>query len=406
MRKHLLVYCMNYAPEITGVGRYTGELSVAMAARGFRVDVVTTPPHYPGWFARTPYSPWRYRAERQDGVQVTRCPILLHKAGAGIWRLMAPLSFALSSLPVFLLRALIDRPRVILCVEPTLCVAPAAILAARLLRAKLVLHVQDLEVDAAFAVGHLPSRGALPAIAHFFERVLLKRFDEVVTISDQMAAKLREKGVADSQLRVIRNWVDTTHIFPLQGENTYRAVLGIEHSDFVVQYAGQIGPKQALHVVLEAAERLEHEPGFEFVIAGEGPLKSKLAQRYSGLRNVRFLGLQPEANLNEFLNLADCHVLPQDPAVSELVLPSKLGGMLASGKRIIAMAYSGSEIARFLDGAAELIEPGNVAALVDALRAARKRVVHDPLPALSKAHSLSANTALGNFETCLSEKAR
>ena len=146
MRRHLLVYCMNYAPEVTGVGRYTGELAVAMAARGFRVDVVTTPPHYPGWFARAPHSPWRYSSDKQDGVTITRCPLVLHKAGAGIWRLIAPLSFALSSLPVFLLRALVDRPRVILCVEPTLFVAPAAILAARILRAKLVLHLSLIHI--------------------------------------------------------------------------------------------------------------------------------------------------------------------------------------------------------------------------------------------------------------------
>lgn len=392
---------MNFAPEMTGVGRYSGELAAAMAERGFTVDVVTTPPHYPGWSARAPYSAWHYCFEFRAGVRIARCPLVLYRAGAGLWRLIAPLSFALSSFPVFLWRALGRRPEVILCVEPTLCVAPAAILLARLLGSRLVLHVQDLEVDAAFAVGHLPQLGLLRRLALGLERLLLRRFDLVVTISEQMAQRLRDKGVSADAVRVIRNWVDTRHIFPIEGNNPFRADLGLSDGDFVVQYSGQIGPKQALHIVLEAARVLHDEGGMRFVIAGEGPLKQKLAEQYRDLPNVQFLGLQPEARLNEFLNLADCHVLPQDPAVSELVLPSKLGGMLASGKRIIAMATPDSELGRFLEGAAELVAPGDVDALVATLRALRARLHFDPRPALHKARSLSAADALSEFEVCL-----
>ncbi len=59
----ILFVCMNYAPELTGCGKYTGDLGAELARREQGVTVVTTPPHYPGWAAQAPYSN-RYRIER------------------------------------------------------------------------------------------------------------------------------------------------------------------------------------------------------------------------------------------------------------------------------------------------------------------------------------------------------
>ncbi len=347
-RPDLLLYGMNFTPEMTGIGRYSGELAIHLAQRGAAVEVVTAPPHYPGWFVRPPYSSRRYAREQFQGVDVIRCPLVLHKAGAGIWRLIAPLSFALSSAPVALWRILSRRPRAVFCVEPTLFGAPVALLAAKLIGARTVLHVQDLELDAAFAVGHLGKARWLARFGYWFERVLMQRFDAVVTISQAMADRIEAKGVARDKVHIVRNWVDTRQLYPLGRPSLYREELGIGPDVFVVLYSGQIGQKQALHVVFETAERLADRPDIRFVVAGEGPLKAAFAERYGGLPNVTLLGLQPEERLNEFLNLADCHILPQDPAVKDLVLPSKLGGMLASGKHITVVADDDSELAVFL----------------------------------------------------------
>jgi colanic acid biosynthesis glycosyl transferase WcaI len=367
-RSDVLIYGMNYAPELTGVGRYSGELAEGLAGRGRRVVVVTTPPHYPGWFVRPPHRALGYRRERRGGVDVTRCPIVLHRACRGIWRLIAPLSFALSSAPVVLWRVLRDRPATVVCVEPTLFTAPAALLAAKFVGARTVLHVQDLEIDAAFAVGHLAGGGWLARLAEGFERFVSRRFDAVVTISERMAERLGEKGIAADRLSVVRNWVDTSRIFPLDGPSAYRRELGIADDAFVVLYAGQIGAKQALHVVFEAAERLADAADIVFVVAGEGPLKAEFAARYGHLPNLRLLGLQPEERLNEFLNLADCHVLPQDPAVKDLVLPSKLGGMLASGRPVLVVADDGSELATFIGDSCHRLPTAEAGALWRALR--------------------------------------
>jgi colanic acid biosynthesis glycosyl transferase WcaI len=239
-------------------------------------------------------------------------------------------------------------------------------LAAKLVGARSVLHIQDLEFDAAFAVGHLRSP-VLQKMAARVERFILRRFDSIITISRQMRLRILDKGVIADRVTVVRNWVDLDKIKPLDGSSTYRRELDFSQSDFVVLYAGNIGPKQALPVLLEAAERLKDVSSIKFVLAGDGPEKDQLIARFGGLPNVRFLPVQPEDRLCDLLNLPDVHVLPAQKGTADLVLPSKLGGMLASGKQSIVLAETDSELHDFLSGSALLLPPGDSAMLANAI---------------------------------------
>jgi colanic acid biosynthesis glycosyl transferase WcaI len=364
----ILIVAMNYAPELTGCGQYAGDLGSAMCERGHAVEVVTTPPHYPGWQVKQPFRN-RYSSQMLNGARVRRCPVSLRAKMGGIWRLLAPLSFALTSAPLAFWRVLAWRPDVVLVVEPTLFSAPAALVAAKLAGARTVLHVQDLEVDAAFAVGHLSSLTALKSLGFAFERLCLKAFDCVVTISGRMQDHLRGKGVRPERLKLVRNWVDLSHIRPLPQSRAYREELGLPADAYVVLYSGNLGPKQGLDVIIDAALLLRDDTRIVFAIAGEGPSRQHLVQRAADLPNVRFLPFQPYDRLPDFLALCDLHVLPQLASAGDLVLPSKLGGMLASGRPIIAAAEDGTELSEFLRGAATLVRPEDAQALADGIRA-------------------------------------
>lgn len=373
--RRILVYGMNYAPEFAGVGKYTGEIAEHFSAEGAEVSVITTPPHYPGWKVRAEYRNW-YSCLIENNVRVIRCPLLLREKMQGIWRLLAPVTFALSSAPIVFWKILTRRPHVVFLVEPTLLAAPMALLASKIVGARTILHVQDLEVDAAFAVGHLAGKKLLKRVGYAFERFCLKHLDQVVTISNRMADKLEEKGVDRKRLLVVRNWVDLDSIYPLEGPSPYRAELGYKDDDFIVLYSGNIGAKQGLSVLLEAASLVSDQERIRFVIAGEGPAKQDLMARYGHLTNVRFLPFQPQARLNEFLSLADLHALTQDPDAADLVLPSKLGGMLASGKPVLVTSAPGTELAEFVEGAAIVVAPGDAALLAESLLSCR------PIPSI------------------------
>jgi colanic acid biosynthesis glycosyl transferase WcaI len=401
--RRILIYGMNYAPEPIGVGRYSGELGAYLAKEGFLVDVVTASPHYPGWAVRGGYGN-RYTTEYIDGARVTHCPLLLTRKMQGIRRAVAPFSFALSSAPVAIWRAITLRPGTVLCVEPTLFAAPAGLLAAKFCGARAVLHVQDLEIDAAFGVHHLKGR-LLKWLSNVVENRLLRSFDAVVTISGRMGDKLKDKGVRPDRLSLVRNWVDLDKIKPMDRPSSYRAELGLSARRFVALYAGNVGAKQALNILLDAAEKLVGEPDIVFVVVGDGPVKAGLVARYGRLPNVRFLPVQPEERLCDLLNLADVHVLPQDRGAADLVLPSKLGGMLASGKPCIVMADPGTELYEFLQGVVALLPPGDADALAKAVSA----LFRDPArqgaqPQIHDLSSLAAQHNLDRFKAVLTQR--
>lgn len=363
----ILIYGINYSPEPIGVGKYTGELGAYLVSRGHQVDVVTAVPHYPGWRLRGGFRN-RYQKEVVNGAKVIRCPIWLGQHVHGIWRLIAPLSFAVTSGLVAAWQILVRRPDTVLCVEPTLFSAPIALFVARLVGARTVLHVQDLEVDAAFATGHLRD-GFAARFARYFEKVTLGGFDAVVTISGRMRDKLCSKGIAKNKLSIIRNWVDLSKFRSSDAATNYRAELGLVDQDFIVLYSGNLGVKQGLNVLLDAARALKHIPEIKFVIAGDGPEKDRLVKQCSDLTNVLFVPLQPEHRLSAFLKFPNVHVLPQERGAADLVLPSKLGGMLASQRSCIVMADPGTELHEFLGSCAHVLPPGDAAQLAAAIDA-------------------------------------
>jgi len=198
----------------------------------------------------------------------------------------------------------------------------------------------------------------------------------------------------------VRNWVDIDSIRPLEAPSPYRRELGLAETDRVVLYSGNVGAKQGFDTVIAAAERLADRPEIQFIIAGEGPAKAKLQARAKTLPNLRFLPFQPYARLSSFLGLADVHILPQSADAADLVLPSKLGGMLASGKPIVATAAQGTELAEFLAGA--VVPPEDGDALAAAIAAALEPGGEDAAVAqkarLRLAGLLSRSDGLGVFE--------
>ncbi|WP_244815424.1 glycosyltransferase WbuB [Caballeronia sp. Lep1P3] len=361
----ILIYGLNYAPELTGTGKYTAEMAEALAHGGHEVRVVCAPPYYPEWKVGEGYASWLHRFETRKGVRLWRAPLWVPKKPSGAKRMLHLASFALTSLPALAMHAL-WRPHIVMTIAPSLANAPGALALARITGARSWLHIQDFEVDAAFDLGLLKNaRAARTALA--FERWLMKRFDVVSSISDKMVERAVAKGVALARSFHLPNWVDTTAIYPIDGPSAFRRELRIGEHAKVVLYSGNMGAKQGLEILADAAAALAARDDIVFVFCGNGATKAALQKRCANLRNTRFLSLQPIERLNELLNLADIHVLPQRGDVADLVMPSKLTGMFASARAVVAMAHPGTELYEAVSGRGVVIEPESVGALTDAI---------------------------------------
>jgi colanic acid biosynthesis glycosyl transferase WcaI len=286
---------------------------------------------------------------------------------SGARRLLHHASFVLSAAFPLLSSAVRWQPDIVFAVAPSLLSAPLAAVAAKLTGAASWLHIQDMEVDVAFELGILKS-GATRKLMLGIERTILNSFDRVSAISPQMVARLKHKGISEDKLVEFRNWVDTGVIVPSSPQTNLRSSLGLKPTDIVALYSGAMSNKQGLELIIDAAgaARSSH-PSLQFVLCGNGPLKATLTQAATGLSNVHFLDLQPLERLSELLNTADIHLLPQKAQVSDLLLPSKLAGMLASGRPIVAMANPETGIALETAGAGLLIPPGDAKALAAAV---------------------------------------
>ncbi|MFN4281737.1 MAG: glycosyltransferase WbuB [Alphaproteobacteria bacterium] len=363
----ILVYSINYAPELTGIGKFTAEMCDWFAARGHEIRVVTTPPYYPDWKVRDGYSAWMWRGETIKGVRVTRCPLWVPAKPSGVKRAVHLLSFALSSLPAMLWQALRFRPDVVCTIKPPMFAEPVGWAAARLSGALAWTHVQDLEVDAAFDMGLLPS-GGLKKATLAVDNWLLRRFDFATTISLRMQERLWRKGAAHAKTGLYPNWVEAASIQPQTGPNPYRAELGIAPDQIVALYSGNMGEKQGLDTLIDTARAVAGDPNIAVVLCGEGAARQRLQDGARGLANVRFLPLQPLERLGDLLNLADVHLLPQRADAADLVMPSKLGGMLATGRPVIAGAHPGTQVAMAVAGCGLVVPPDDGAAMAAALR--------------------------------------
>ena len=286
------------------------------------------------------------------------------------------------------------RPDVLFAIAPSQSIAPAALVAARISGARSWLHVQDFEINSAFQLGILAGNG-LRRCAEYLERAALTRFDRVSTISPKMMARLEHKQVVPNRILELRNWVDTTLIRPQDGAPSWRAELAIPPRSIVALYSGTMAMKQGLDTVIEAARRLDGSQwGILFLLCGTGAMRERLEQQSKDLGNVRFLNLQPRERLSELLSMADIHLLPQRAEIEDLVLPSKLAGVLASGRPIIAMAKPGTQLATDVDGAGLVIPADDAASLVAALIRLR-----DDAPLRAQLGRTARNTAVSRWDT-------
>ncbi|MDZ4255627.1 MAG: glycosyltransferase WbuB [Sulfuritalea sp.] len=420
----ILIHGINYSPELTGIGKYTGEMAEWLAAQGHQVRVVTAPPYYPQWRVAEGFANWWRKEQRQRQTQtqtlphpnppplgeginikgslvVYRCPLWVPAKPSGLKRVLHLASFALSSFPI-MLRQVFWRPDMVWVVEPPLFCAPQAWLVARLSGGKAWLHIQDFEVDAAFDLGLL--KGAwLQRMVVAGERWLMRQFDRVSTISQRMVVRAVAKGVAPGRVVLFPNWVDLEGLrVDESGTKVLRAELGIPADAVVALYSGNMGNKQGLEILAEAAKLLEENACLQFVFCGNGAGREELVERGMGLSNVRFLDLQPMEKLGALLGMADIHLLPQRADAADLVMPSKLTGMLASGRPVVATAHAGTELADVVNGRGLVTPPGDAVAFAEAIAA----LAEDPARRLELGFAgrryaetyLDKHAVLGQFE--------
>jgi colanic acid biosynthesis glycosyl transferase WcaI len=374
MKNRVLLIGGNFSPELTGIGKYNGEMINWLSENGFECTVITTYPYYPEWKLQEPYAKngrWFKRETKVTSAgtfRVIRCPHYVPKSPSALKRLISDISILFSTFIALIPFLFSKKYDYVMSVAPPFALGILGIFYKITKGAAFLYHVQDLQVDAARELNMIRSKFILDVL-FATEKFILRNANFVSTISQGMIKKMNTKCHAD--VVYFPNWVNLKEFYPLNDKQKLKLNYGFGKDDKVILYSGAIGEKQGLESILHSAKLFIKDTNVKFLICGSGPYKQQLISIKDklGLKNVFFLPLQPAEKFNEFLNLADVHLILQKANASDLLLPSKLTTVLAIGGVSIVTAKRSSSLYDIMNYAdmGLVIEPENQAALDNAI---------------------------------------
>lgn len=367
----IFIYGINYAPELAGIGKYTGELAEWLANQKHEVEVFTGKPYYPEWEVPAYYKKKWWYTEQVNKVKIHRSPLYVPKQLNSLKRIWHEFSFIICLIPFWFVSLFQKKADIVIVIAPPFHLGLLALCYAKLKRTKILYHVQDLQIDAAKDMGMIKNKWAL-SFMFSLESFILKHVNQVSTVSLGMLNKIKEKSISMSNIFLFPNWVDTHFMVPKNLSESMRSELQISMNDFVIMYSGNIGEKQGLENMIEVAEKFQSQKDVLFLIVGSGGNKEKLMQQasQSNLTNVRFIDLQAHKKLPSLLAVADVHLVLQKASASDLMMPSKLTGILSVGGYSIVTALEHTSLYQVVESnqLGNVIVPDNIELLEGALR--------------------------------------
>jgi colanic acid biosynthesis glycosyl transferase WcaI len=370
----ILIYGINFYPELTGIGKYTGEMAEWLSKKGYKTVVITAPPYYPEWSLNKNFKNF-YSFSKHENIIIIRCPLYIPSNPSTFKRLLHLLSFSISSfIPVIF--SVFWRPSIIIQVAPTLLTSIATILLSMFSKAKSILHIQDFEVDVMFELS-MTNKSLFKKTALKIERIIFNTFDYISTISDGMIQKVIEKGIKKEKIIFFPNWSETERFLNQKKNLEYMHTLGIDPSKKTILYSGNMGEKQGLDSIIHVANQYKEKENYQFLMVGNGAVKQDLINlaRKLNLSNIIFLPLQPYEDLPRLLACADCHLVIQKKEAADLLLPSKLTNILSVGGNAVITASENTSLGTLCKnnpGIAILVEPESIEEIIKGIEKALK----------------------------------
>jgi len=233
-----------------------------------------------------------------------------------------------------------------------------------------VYNIRDLYPDMAVG-GSIVEPGGLARIWEKLHRWALRRATCVVVLGEDMRARIVAKGVDPARVSIVR---DGAEILPLNipprspDPEVVRAIRG--NFSFVLVHAGNLGFYGAWNTLVTAARSVANE-GVGLVFVGDGAQRAQIEGASAGSTNVRFLDFFPASKIPSVLAAADAHVITVKRGLEGVVVPSKMYGILAAGKPIVAVAPNETDAVSLgvRGGFAVAADPDRPSEVVRAVRA-------------------------------------
>jgi colanic acid biosynthesis glycosyl transferase WcaI len=361
---NLTLISQYFYPEMISTGHILTELLVELAAKDVKASVICAQPTY--------YSREKVPSKIDyKGLEIIRTRNTQYDKNTVKGKLFNSASFFLHALALSVKK---NRASLLLTVTNPPFLGVIGPVLKIIKKSPFILIIHDLYPDIVVRKGYLDRRSPITIAWRLLNRWIFRKASFIVVLGRDMQALLRSQLPAKDIHKVIYipNWADPSLIQPIShAENPFAVEIGLEDK-FLVQYSGNMGLTHDVETIIEAARELRHDESIHFLMIGGGGKFAKIKEmvKLYCLKNVTFLPYQPREHLNYSLSAAHVSIVSLEDGVRGASVPSKLYGIMASGRAIVANVPVDSEVAMTLKeyNCGIVTPPKDVTALVNAIR--------------------------------------
>jgi len=358
---HVLLLNEYYPPDTSATAKMAAQVAETLAKR-HKVTVVAGRPSYdPDEYY--PFA-WLRRDVRND--------VVVERVGSTTYprhRMRRRVTNYVTYLALAVPRALAIRPDVVLAMTDPPIAGIAGAWIARLSGRPFVYNIRDLYPDMAIG-GDIVRPSRWVERWEKMHRNALRRAARVIVLGDDMRDRILAKGVPPERVVVVRDGTSFPSTMPAQDDPIVQEIrCGFS---FVAVHAGNLGFYGAWDTLLKAAEILRNEnTGLVFI--GDGANRAAMRTATLNGANVRFLPFRPADQVPHVMMAGDLHIVTVRRGLEGVVVPSKLYGILAAGRPVLAVADAKSDAARIVieSGSGIVADPDDPAAVAAAIRELR-----------------------------------
>lgn len=363
-KKKLLIYAHYYYPDVASTGQILTELSEGLS-KDFKVTVICVVPSYSGEIEEK-YKTQRVYRENINGINVIRVRVPEFTKENKVSRVKNLLVYFINSIVATL--KLEKHDYIFTISQPPILGGILGILGKWLKGGRLIYNIQDFNPEQTMAIGYSKNRLVLN-LAMMADNFSCKISDRVIVVGRDMQETLRNRFKNSKKIPTnsfINNWINEKEIYPLSDKDVkvkkFKEKYNLQNK-FIIMYSGNIGLYYDLENLIKVIGKFKERQDVIFAFVGDGTVKNEI-EKYSienKLKNVRFIPYQPKEDLNYSLNSADIQWVVNAKGIKGISVPSKLYGVMASGKPIIGVLDKGSEARLIIEecNCGICIEPGN-----------------------------------------------
>jgi len=220
------------------------------------------------------------------------------------------------------------------------------------LKIPFVYSLQDIFPDSLVGTGMTKRNSWLWRIGREIEDYTYNNADKIIVISEGFKKNIMAKGVPESKIEVIYNWVDENEVIPVERDkNILFERYGLDKYKFYITYNGNIGLTQNMDLLLEVVEMFKDHPFIHFVIMGEGAYKKEVEQKIVSLNlsNITLLPFQPYEEISHVFSLGDVGLVISKENVGQNSVPSKTWSIMSAARPLLVSFDENSELHEILE---------------------------------------------------------